>query len=213
MSANEEGRWDGNESLRPLLVPLDDLHPHPRNPRRGAVPEVAKSLDRFGQQRPVLALPDGTLVAGHHVWRAARELGWNRIAVVRSDLPSHDVEGYLLADNRTSDLGSYDDALLGDLLRDLAEDGTLDGTGWSPEDVGEILASEPPPPEPEPQPREPEESAEVREVTLTLAADEHRLFMQRVRGLSREYGTGGPTDTVVEAVAREFRRSREEEAA
>lgn len=142
--------WQGNEGLRPQLVALDELRPHPRNPRKGDEAKIRESLRRFGQQRPVLALPDGTLVAGHHVWRAARSEGWTHIAVVRSDLAAEEVDAYLLADNRLADLGLYDDAMLAELLAPFAEAGTLEGIGYSPADVEELLAflDEPAPVEP-----------------------------------------------------------------
>jgi hypothetical protein len=132
--------WRGAEGLRDALVPVDDLRPHPRNPRRGVIGAIAQSLQRFGQQRPVLALQDGTLVAGHHVWLAAVQDGWTHVAVVRSDLAEGEVEAYLLADNRLSDLGLYDDALLAELLAPMRDADMLGGIGYSPEDVDALLA-------------------------------------------------------------------------
>ena len=131
--------WRGSAGLRPMLVPVGELRPHPRNPRRGAVEEIRKSLRRFGQQRPLLALPDGTLVAGHHVWRAAQAEGWSHVAVLRSDLTEEAVEAYLLADNRLGDLGVYDEQALAELLGEMARDERLDGTGYTYEDVDALL--------------------------------------------------------------------------
>jgi hypothetical protein len=88
----------------------------------------------------VLALPDGTLVAGHHVWRAAVAMEWSHIAVVYSDLAEEEVEAYLLADNRLADLGLYDDAMLAELLAPFHASGSLEGIGYSAEDVEELLA-------------------------------------------------------------------------
>jgi ParB-like chromosome segregation protein Spo0J len=132
--------WSGNDALGGLLAPHEQLRPHPRNPRRGVVAEIAASLRRFGQQRPVLARADGTLVAGHHVWRAAGAEGWTHVAVVRTELPEEEVDAYLLADNRLADLGLYDDRTLAEVLRPLAEAGTLEGTGYSADDVMSLLA-------------------------------------------------------------------------
>lgn len=128
--------WEGNAALRRLLAPIDELTPHPRNPRRGNVKEISASLARFGQQRPVLALPDGTIVAGHHVWRAAQEREWTEIAVVRSDLSEAEVEAYLLADNGTGDQGYYDERTLAELLNEMEN---LEGTGYQPEDAQAII--------------------------------------------------------------------------
>jgi len=104
------------------------------------VDDIRASLVRFGQQRPVLALPDGTIVAGHHVWRAAVAEGWAQIAVVRSDLAEREVEAYLLADNRLADLGLYDDGALASLLADFDHDDELLGIGYTRADVDGLLA-------------------------------------------------------------------------
>ena len=45
----------------------------------------------------------------------------------------------LLADNKTSDLGGYNDEQLLDLLTNVSEAGELDGTGWNSEDVDKLL--------------------------------------------------------------------------
>ena len=132
--------WNGNAELKRLLVPITDLRPHPQNPRRGDVEAIRASLERFGQQRPILALPDGTVVAGNHTLRAATEAGWTHIAVVRSDLTEAEVEAYLLADNRTGDLGEYEDDILAALLKPMYDADTLRGTGYERDDVEELLA-------------------------------------------------------------------------
>lgn len=122
------------------VVSVEELHPHPENPRRGDVGAIAESLARFGQVKPVLALPDGTIIAGHHVYYAARHLGWDRIAVVRADLSPSDARAYLLADNRISELGGYDPEALGTLLSEVQSFGGLEGTGYRDEDVKRFLA-------------------------------------------------------------------------
>jgi DNA modification methylase len=129
--------WEGNDALRRLLVPVTELTPHPRNPRRGDVAVIQSSLERFGQQRPILALPDGTVVAGNHTLAAVLAAGWSHIAVIRSDLSDQEIEAYLVADNRTSDLGTYDDAQLADLLASLDD---VSATGYAEDDLRSLLA-------------------------------------------------------------------------
>lgn len=41
-------------TLRALEVPVADLHPYARNPRRGNVEVIVESLERNGQYRPVV---------------------------------------------------------------------------------------------------------------------------------------------------------------
>lgn len=125
--------------LARLAVPVDQLRPHPRNPRRGDVDAIARSLERFGQVRPILATEDGTIIAGNHTYRAAVQLGWTKVAAVRFTGTQDEADAYLAADNRASDLGAYDDPALADLLKDLRDRELLDGTLYSDTDVDDVV--------------------------------------------------------------------------
>jgi len=121
-------------------VPLASLTPHPRNPRRGDVSVIAESLRVNDQYRPIVVASDDVIVAGNHTWRAAQVLGWDTIAIVRIgvDSESQEARRILLADNRTSDLGTYDDAELLDLLQQLDAEVGLDGIGYAEDDVAAL---------------------------------------------------------------------------
>ena len=122
--------WNGAEGLRRLLVPIASLEPWPGNPRRGDVAAVAASLRRFGQVKPVVV--DGArIVAGHHVIEAARSERWTHVAALDHRFGSEqEARAFLLADNRTGELGSFDEALLLEQLRTFDEAALLDGTGY-----------------------------------------------------------------------------------
>lgn len=126
--------------LHGLQVPIDSLHQLPGNPRRGDVDAVAASLQRFGQRKPIVARADGTITAGNHTWQAAKQLGWDEIAVVRVDDDDATASAFALADNRTAELGSYDDALLLDLIQSIDDKDLLADTGWSDDAVADLLA-------------------------------------------------------------------------
>ena len=127
-------------ALESLQVPIDDVHQLPGNPRRGDVDAVAASLQRFGQRKPIVARADGTITAGNHTWQAAKQLGWDEIAVVRVDDDDATASAFALADNRTAELGSYDDALLLDLIQSIDDKDLLADTGWSDDAVADLLA-------------------------------------------------------------------------
>ena len=126
--------------LHALQVPIDTLRQLPGNPRRGDVDAVAASLQRFGQRKPIVARADGTITAGNHTWQAAKQLGWDRIAVVRVDDDDATASAFALADNRTAELGSYDDGLLLDLIQSIDDKDLLADTGWSDDAVADLLA-------------------------------------------------------------------------
>jgi ParB-like chromosome segregation protein Spo0J len=125
--------------LERFAVSVDELHHPPDNPRKGNVDAITKSLERFGQVRPVIALPDGTVVAGNHVLRAIEQLGWEQIAAVKVELSEEDAQAYLLADNRLSELGSYADEALAEILERVAADHNLDGTGYEEDEITKLL--------------------------------------------------------------------------
>ena len=228
-AADEEAReqaeiqWIGLDALRPFLVPIDDLAAHPDNPRRGNLAEVGKSLQRFGQMRPILVNSERVVLAGNHTLRAASEmLGWTHIAAVvvsEGEVESDEQIAYLLADNRTSDLATYEDAKLADLLKRYHDAGRLEGTGYSPDDYDDLMAALGKVGETEREPfgggyaESPDEiaarealrkaGATMREVVLMFDEGEYAEFGNFVKMLKREWGKGGVGETVFEAVKRQ----------
>lgn len=203
------------EALDALVSPISKLKPHPDNPRRGDVSGIASSLARFGQVRPILAQQStGFVVAGNHTLQAAKQLGWKRIAVAIVDLTDEDARAYMLADNRWSDVATNDDAALLAILRELGEAGQLDGTGYSPDDLDDLLAlldSQTTPHEPTSahHSETPEETAaRVRpalapmvEVVLLMPMELKPVFADQLQRLRDRWGTTGVTDTILRAVA------------
>lgn len=117
---------------------VDTLATYHRNPRRGNVAAIAESLRVNGQYRPVV-INRGTVtgrprevLAGNHTLLGVRRLGWPTIAAVWIDVDDEHAARIVAADNRTGDLGDYDDQLLLELLAELPD---LDGTGYTPDDL------------------------------------------------------------------------------
>lgn len=124
-------------ALDKLATPIDRLELLPGNPRRGNIEAVAASLATFGQRKPIVANRDGTVIAGNHTLQAARSLGWSEIAVVFVDDDDTTAKAYALADNRTAELGGYDNDALETMIAEVrdADDALFAATGW---DTGTI---------------------------------------------------------------------------
>lgn len=141
-----------------LEFPIAELNPYHRNARRGNVDAIANSLDANGQYKP-LVVNEGThtgrkneVLVGNHTLQAAAQLGWDKIAVLMVDIDDSKARRIVLADNRTSDLATYDSAELADLLA--ADD--LAGTGFTDVDLDHLLSDLAPAlPEPDEQDIEP----------------------------------------------------------
>lgn len=117
---------------------LDDLKEYPNNARRGDVSVLVESLKINGQYRPIVVQKSTKFVlAGNHLLRAAKILGWDQVDAVVIDVDDQKALKIVLADNRTADLGDYNTDLLATLLSDLED---FEGTGYSLADIEELEA-------------------------------------------------------------------------
>lgn len=121
-------------------VDVDSLTPYPSNPRIGDIQAIAESLTVNGQFRPLVVNYDtNEILAGNHTWKAAKSLGWSKVAVSYvMDLTAEEAARIVLADNRYSDLATYDPQALAAMLTGLTD---LSGTGYAPSDLDALLAS------------------------------------------------------------------------
>lgn len=119
------------------VVTIDKLTPHPENPRRGQVGAILASMDSHGFYGAVVAQRStGHVLAGNHRLAAAIEAGLKRLPVVWLDVDDDEARRILLADNRASDLATYDEAALADLLGSLeVTDAALAGTLFAANDA------------------------------------------------------------------------------
>lgn len=133
-------------------IGLDDLKGAPRNPKGHDLDEIKASILRWGFQGGVIVWGDtDELVAGHGRTAALRALKADGvdpfsigIGVDRSGewlVPAHrgefasrqEAEGYLLADNRLTELGAWDNGQqLASMLADLDD---FAGTGFTQADM------------------------------------------------------------------------------
>lgn len=200
--------WHGAGALAAFLVPIADLEPFPGNPRRGDVDAVRASLRRFGQVRPILTAAENAsrIVAGHHLVLAATADGWTHVAAIANEFDNEEeARAYLLADNRTSDLGAYRDDLLLEQLDAARKTAGLEGTGYSEAFVAELDAElkKAFAPSKDSQPRIDQRRTMEGDLgfVVNIYPGERKLdFAQQVKLLEREWGVKGTTDVVLRAV-------------
>jgi ParB-like chromosome segregation protein Spo0J len=118
-------------------VSIRDILTHPLNPREGDIGAIVDSLSTMGQYRPIVVNKrTNHCVSGNHTLQAAVQLGWEKVAVHWIDVDDIEEIKILIVDNRTSDLATYDSGELNKLLTST----TIKGTGFSRDEVAEILA-------------------------------------------------------------------------
>lgn len=123
------------------LVSVKKLEIHPDNPRQGDIGAIVTSIQENGFYGTLVVQRNSSRVlAGNHRLQAAIAAGIEEVPVFWVDVDDKEARKILLADNRTSDLASYDDHALLDILRGIAiEDGDLIGTGFDTDDLDDLI--------------------------------------------------------------------------
>ena len=123
------------DELRTVKVKINSLQFDPDNARKHSeknVDAIVGSLKRFGQRKPIVVTGANIVIAGNGTLAAAKKLGWSDIFVsyVPSNWTFEQARAYALADNRTSELGEWDNDKLAMQLIE------LDSVGWELDNVG-----------------------------------------------------------------------------
>lgn len=124
-------------------MPVADLALLPGNPRQGDIGAVSESMRVNGVYQPII-VNKGThtgrpleIIAGNHRAQAAQQLGHDTVPAIVLDVDDEAAARIALADNRTSDLASYDTDALLVMLQQLPD---LTGTGYDGDDLDALLA-------------------------------------------------------------------------
>ena len=125
-----------------VCQPIKLLKPDPANPRRHSkkqIRQIADSIKTFGFNVPVLIDRDNSVICGHGRLVACCELGWTEVPTLRLDhLTPAQARAFMIADNRLTEIGTWDDRLLAEQLKELSVQGldfALEVTGF---EMGEI---------------------------------------------------------------------------
>lgn len=123
---------------------IDALRPYARNARthsRKQIRQIARSIQRFGFNNPVLVSEDGEIIAGHGRVEAAKSLGWKTVPTIRlAHLSEAERRAYVIADNKLALNAGWDREILAIELQglvDLAFDVEL--TGFSLAEIDLVI--------------------------------------------------------------------------
>jgi ParB family chromosome partitioning protein len=89
-----------------------------------SIAALAKSLELFGQRKPIVITSDNRVVAGNGTLRAALLLGWDFVETVRvpDDWSPEKIKAFAISDNRTAELSEWDNTVLREQLLELQEE-------------------------------------------------------------------------------------------
>jgi ParB-like chromosome segregation protein Spo0J len=121
-------------------VKISQLKQHPENPRQGDIGSIVTSIEENGWYGTLVAQKSTSYVlAGNHRLQAAKHAGIKEVPVYWVDVDDTEASRILLADNRISDLASWDQNILVQLLTNLAKDDALLGSGYDGDDLDALL--------------------------------------------------------------------------
>ena len=127
------------DQVKPELVDIDRLRPHPDNPRNGDQEFINASIDTHGVFRTIVVSSDDVVLAGNHTYFGALEAGETQLWISRVPFEhtSEQARQIMLVDNRAADLGRNDTAQLLKVLQDLDDTAPA---GYGEDDVAELVA-------------------------------------------------------------------------
>jgi hypothetical protein len=132
----------GTKAADAVSVPVALLRPAKKNPRRGAVAEVIESLREFGQHRPVVVqYSTGQVIVGNHMFKAAKQLGWEEIDALIVDDSDEVALRRAVADNAVGDKATWDDQELAEVMQEI---GAV--PGMNDADIDKLMNKLAPPP-------------------------------------------------------------------
>ena len=111
--------FERNLSMQIIEKSITEIMPYEKNPRKNdeAVEYVANSIKEFGFKVPIVIDKNGVIVAGHTRYKAAKELGLEKLpCIIADDLTEEQVKAFRLADNKVGELAEWDFDLLGEEL-------------------------------------------------------------------------------------------------
>jgi DNA modification methylase len=125
-----------------LFVAIGDLIPDQHNPRkhgRAQINAIARSIEAFGFNAPILVDKNSKIVAGHGRYEAAMLLGIDKVPVILLDhLTPTQAKAYMLADNKLTDRSTWDDPKLAIQLKELSDlvlDFDIEAIGFEPPEI------------------------------------------------------------------------------
>jgi DNA modification methylase len=129
-------------------LPLRSIVPDPNNPRlhsSAQIDAIARSIEAFGFNAPILVDRANRVIAGHGRYEAAKRLTLEDVPVIRLEhLNEQQAKAYMLADNKLTDRSSWDERKVAIVLKELSDialDFEIEATGFEPPEIDLMIQS------------------------------------------------------------------------
>jgi DNA modification methylase len=126
-------------------VKLSEIKPYENNPRfvENAIESVARSIEEFGFNQPIVLDGENTIIVGHVRYYALLKLGYDEApCYVANHLTAEQVAKYRLADNKSSELAGWDDSKLWEEIQKLEFSSDLCDFGFNVQDLAKSMLAD-----------------------------------------------------------------------
>ena len=157
-------------------LPIETVSLDPDNARKHSdldVDAIARSLDKFGQQTPIVVDADRIVVKGNGTLLAAIKLGWTEIDAIQTVLTGDQLRAYAIADNQTALLSEWDIEKLEQQVQAFEADLQM-ALGFPQQELDALLAADiADPDDPGGEPEEPDAKDDYS-IRIDQVSPEHR---------------------------------------
>lgn len=104
---------------------IENIKKYDNNPRfnNGAIELVAESIKKYGFKVPIVVDKNNVIITGHTRYEASKQLNLKEIpCIVADDLSEEQINAFRLADNKVSELSTWDYEKLKDELKNINDD-------------------------------------------------------------------------------------------
>lgn len=130
-----------------FLADIKELVPYARNAKTHSdeqISQVAASIKEFGFLAPIIVSKDNTILCGHGRFYAAQRLGLSKVPCIKEEyLTESQKRAYIIADNKLTENGGWDNEMLAIELSDLLDDGFDIGlTGFDENEIADLFGAD-----------------------------------------------------------------------
>lgn len=120
------------KTIKMSIAELRHPEKNVRNHSQKQIKEMKRSLEKFGQFRPIVVDETNTILCGNGLVMAMKEMGYTEADVLKYDhLSDKDKKKLMIADNQIASLGTDNFAVIEEFIKSL--DGDLDVPGYDSE--------------------------------------------------------------------------------
>lgn len=120
------------KTVKMMIADLRHPEKNVRNHSQKQIKEMKRSLEKFGQFRPIVVDETHTILCGNGLVTAMREMGYTEADVLKYEhLSEKDKKKLMIADNQIASLGTDNFSVIEEFIKSL--DGDIDVPGYDEE--------------------------------------------------------------------------------